>query len=106
MSKSIFNSTITLLTLIFIGANTISANSRSIYRNKGYRRKFDAHLIELGIAIETKNQSLTCTEAKNASSLITRDYKELKKSEPYYDWHEINKLLINISNLHWSLNKC
>ncbi len=55
--------------------------------------RFNEHLDNLNYQLKRKNYPEVCSESKEASALIQLHFNNLSRTEPYYNWDEINSAL-------------
>ena len=57
------------------------------------RFKFDKSLEKIENSITNQDENIVCIESNKSIKLIDNNIIKLRKSEPYYDWEEIQKVL-------------
>ncbi len=90
------NPLFSLLILIFI--SPISCQPKTISTKENKLSVINELLLNIENNIKANKQIVLCLNAQKVSYIITKNIKELKKTEPNYDWYEIKKLMDKISN--------
>ena len=67
--------------------------------------RFNEHLDNLNYQLRRKNYPEVCSESKKASTLVQLHFNNLSKTEPYYNWNEINSALQDTAYKNCKRNK-
>ena len=89
---------IILLTIpVTLFINTKHINNKSKMASLNSLKEFNSSLERIESYLEIKDIDKVCKESLFAKNKILTNLNLLKKVEPYYDWHEIKKVLGLIS---------
>tara|TARA_Y100001968_G_C19390568_1_gene735320 strand:- start:75 stop:404 length:330 start_codon:yes stop_codon:yes gene_type:complete len=61
------------------------------------KKSLDTSLENIDSALRSNDFKKVCAESLYSQQIITKNISELRKLEPYYDWHQMNSVIKNIS---------